>query len=179
MLTAMLEATGRLSAFARQSSELGAWLRAREGSTEPPLRVDALHALLVKTDTRHQWEMQNTPDLGGSLIPAGADGAMLATALVAVADAVAREHNSPSAVMHFTREGDALTISARPTSPRKSSQTRGSAAPDREAFFAQGGLGLGLVTASHVFARLHGTITRQPDDSLQLAFPVNPIGGPP
>lgn len=180
MLTAMLEATGRLSWFARQSSELGAWMRTRDETSGAALRVDALYALLLKTDSRHTWALDETPSLVSAQIAGGADGAILTTSLVAVADAVAREHNSAAAVAHISSaDGTTLTVTVRPSTPRKASQTRASAAPDRDAFFVQGGLGLGLVTASHVFAYLQGTVARQSDDSLQLTFPLKPSGGPP
>jgi K+-sensing histidine kinase KdpD len=162
MLDAMLDATGRLTAIARQASDLGAWLAARDTT---PLESVAVTEVLEEITKR------TAPDGTISVIRVNesaeqppmvqADAPALAGAVMALAESMAREAGGAIVEIRQVRDdpgtSPSLSLRTRTTPAVENGQVEGHA--QRALSFDRGGAGLALIAASYVLDA-HGARTR-------------------
>lgn len=178
MLEAMLDATGRLTAIARQASELGGWLTTR--STLPLRAVAAaevLEALSARADGGGVHVLRRGPGAADA-VRLRADPPMLADAVVSFAESIRRETGDGMIEISLSDplpEGSTGLL-VRPSSAAGTpiSSPSGSAA-QRALSFDRGGAGLALIVASFVLDAHGASITPGNDDAIQIRFP--PEGG--
>lgn len=145
MLDAMLDATGRLTAIARQASDLGSWLG---GSNSQAFETVTLARVLDEVDKHRQPAGLTVLRAADAEAPAiRADVAALPTAIIAVAEWLGRETGSPVEVSVAPADADATVgIRLRACHPEAATLR----APTRGIVFDAGGAGLALIAASHI-----------------------------
>lgn len=175
MLAAMLEATGKLSAIARQASDLGHWMQ--EHANKPAHTIDpiALGEAMTRLNQRHELTATYSFSRAQPASTASSDddgeSGMLAGALLAVADAAAREAGSSSATIRLSTDRETLTIDIHTTASRP---TPAETIDRRKPFFTNGGLGLALVSASYVLDAYRSAFVRADgNETIKLSFPMN------
>lgn len=171
MLDAMLDATGRLTAIARQASDLGAWLGTHESDA---FEAVTLTAVLDEVDKRREpagLTVRRPTELPAAVIRA--DAGALASALIALAEWLARESGAAVEVSTSPATGEGTVgfrLRAQPThdvAPRASAL--------RVAFDA-GGAGLALVAASHILDA-HGAAVDAADSPAVVDVRFRTAGG--
>jgi signal transduction histidine kinase len=141
ILKAMLEATSQLAALGRQASALGLALEQPAGRS--PVEVTQLAERLRRLRPVH--ECTTSPLISAQMVRATGDGSALADALVALADAVAREAEAVRAHVAFSEAaGPDLLVDIVADPP--GACTSGRVAVRR--WFLLGGYGLGLLHAA-------------------------------
>jgi signal transduction histidine kinase len=161
MLDAMLDATGRLTAIARQASELGAWLTARDTAPLEPVAVgDVLDEIAKRTAPDGAIAVVRGRDSADETPRVRADAAALAGAIMALAESMARE--AGGGIVEVCQApgdeaGPSLSLRARTRAASENGQADGHA--QRAMSFDRGGAGLALVAASYVLDA-HGAETR-------------------
>jgi K+-sensing histidine kinase KdpD len=161
MLDAMLDATGRLTAIARQASDLGAWLAARDTT---PLESVAVAEVLEEITKR------TAPDGAVSVVRVNesgeqpmvqADASALAGAVMALAESMAREAGGAIVEIRQVRDNPdtspSLSLRTRTTPAVENGHVEGHV--QRALSFDRGGAGLALIAASYVLDA-HGARTR-------------------
>jgi hypothetical protein len=142
MLDAMLAATGRLTAIAQQASQLGAWLS--EQQHEVTFTRVPVAALLDRVDRKGSTAVTlSARPSACSSFDIQADADALASALVSVAEGLAREHGATAVDISALEDTSGVRLHCH------TSQDAGAAEAHPFTFDA-GGMGLALVSASHV-----------------------------
>jgi K+-sensing histidine kinase KdpD len=162
MLDAMLDATGRLTAIARQASELGAWLAARDTTPLESVAVaDVLEEITKRTAPDGAISVIRTSDSGEQSPRVQADASALAGAVMALAESMAREAGgSVVEISHRRQAPDAspsLSLRTRTAPAAENGHVEGHA--QRALSFDRGGAGLALIAASYILDA-HGAHTR-------------------
>jgi hypothetical protein len=176
MLEAMLDATGRLTTIARQASDLGNWLAAVEAAPRTAVAVEAVAAAVA-------GRLSNDGPITLIAPPQGTgtraehterDAAALAGAIVSLAESMHRDDETATIEISVSGGLDGrhpgFVLCPRSTGARTVHPTR-SGLP-RALAFDQGGAGLALIAASHVFD--YHRVVLEPDDapgSLSVRFP--------
>lgn len=151
MLSAMLEASGRLTALGRQAADLSSWLHHQDAGPERPgASLQAVREELVK-QAPTSVAIQPVTSGADEIVAGHGAAATLAAACLTVAQLAMRECAQTSAGLTLTRETPDTVIVRIDVGPN--------AAPDasidqvsQTVPFDRGGLGLSLVMASHILA---------------------------
>jgi light-regulated signal transduction histidine kinase (bacteriophytochrome) len=173
MLEAMLQSTARLTAIARQASDLGLWLTALETTPLPTVSLgDVVDALTERAQNTASVriaasDVATAPRLNAESRP-------LADAVIALAESMARETGEAEIEVSISAStADAATrFVLRPRTyagPPVSPPSR--AAAERAVTFDRGGAGLGLVLASYVLDAHGATVTPDESGHISLQFP--------
>lgn len=145
MLDAMLDATGRLTAIARQASDLGSWLG---GSNSQAFETVSLDRVLDEVDKRREPAGLTIIRAADATAPdIRADVTALAGAIIALAEWLGRETGSPVEVSTAPAGADASVGVRLRACPPDAGMVR---APTRGIVFDAGGAGLALIAASHI-----------------------------
>jgi signal transduction histidine kinase len=165
ILTAMLEATGRLTTIGRQVDHLREWCgpRVPDVARDVPAR-DLAEAAARASDGRLTLT-DSARACDAPLLVFDRDA--VAAALVALGVLVSREHGVREVTLDAAATGDHVTFTLLPAAP-------GGTAPDRSpatVAFNSGGQGLSLVVASYVLDG-HGAIAAPADTpgAIQVRF---------
>lgn len=165
MIKAMLDATGRLTTLGRQASDLSSWITR---TAAEPAGVVTLPALLADVTRRVTGAVETTAvsDAAAASRVRSPEPSMLAAAIAALVDSVARETGDPAATIAVAADHDTrdATVSLFIGPPKDVSDARTSAGPAHTAeatdvAFDHGGLGLALVLASYVFDAHEARVT--------------------
>lgn len=162
MIKAMLDATGRLTMLGRQASDLSSWMTRNKAGV--PANHVALPALLADVSGRVAGPLDTAAvsDAAAAARVRSPEPEMLAAAIAALVDNVARETGEPAAPVAVVadRDADAETVSLFIGPPSDVDGARASAdAANAEVAFDGGGLGLALVLASYVLDAHEARVT--------------------
>lgn len=177
MLQAMLDATGRLTAIARQASDLGMWLAKRDSS---PLELVSTADVLDEVDIRIPSDGAITVIRPPEMLYAHlrADASALAGAIVALAESMARETGGSAIEIAPVARGTgapALSLRSR-TFEEKVNGHAGPASATRALSLELGGAGLALVAASYVLDA-HGAAIEPGDVPGSITIRFGESGG--
>lgn len=162
MLDAMLDATGRLTAIARQASDLGAWLAARDTTPLESVAVtEVLEEITKRTAPDGAISVVRAHESGEQAPRVQADASALAGAVMALAESMAREAGGGVVEICQVRDdpgwSPSLSLRTRTTPAVENGHVEGHA--QRALSFDRGGAGLALIAASYVLDA-HGAQTR-------------------
>ena len=164
IITAMLEATGRLAAIGRQAADLRAWCGPHPADTATDVAARELAATAVRASD------------GLLAVTAGADACeaivrvldldAVAAALAALGVLVSRERGARDVSLDVAGAADHVTFTVIPAPGGA-----GPAMPSSAVVFDRGGQGLSLVVASYVLDA-HGPVVApaDPPGSIQVRF---------
>jgi hypothetical protein len=175
MLTAMLDATGRLADIGRQASDAAVFLKR---SPAEDLGTVPVHVLLDHVGrATPDVAIAACPDEVGSRLIRTANAATLATAIGAVALLAMREAGQRTVTVLAADDGGQVRLTFLPGTDIHTAAAADAsemATNDGPVSFDRGGLGLALVLASYVFDA-HGTTvtTRRPSGPIDLRLPVD------
>jgi light-regulated signal transduction histidine kinase (bacteriophytochrome) len=172
VLEAMLQSTARLTAIARQASDLGLWLTALE--TTPLLTVSLGDVVDALTERAQNTASVRIAALDIAPARIKAEPRALADAVIALAESMARETGETEIEVSISAStADAATrFVLRPRTyagPPVSPPSR--TAAERAVTFDRGGAGLGLVFASYVLDAHGATVTPDESGHISLQFP--------
>ena len=163
MFQAMHDATGRLSALAREASELAAWCDGRQPEGSEVVTIDDLvGAVASGAAKKSPREVHVADDVRSAKVRSQPEGALVAS-LTAVTEAVAREApGAPVALAASAASGaDAVLLEIAPAVWDRAPRSQTSATFN----FASGGSGLALVLASYVLDAHEVQLIPRPDDA--------------
>jgi hypothetical protein len=166
MLTGILDATTRISAIARQASELATWIDGRALDGHDAIPVGALVERAIAGAASRGTAIEVADD-AAKVIVNTPNAASLAAALSAMVDAVSRGLTPDRpAIVRVRREGDrpGVTIEIGPATSADPS-----AGGDPIAF-DQGGHGLALVLAAAVLDAHDATVSSRPGGTMVVTL---------
>jgi two-component system phosphate regulon sensor histidine kinase PhoR len=164
MLAAMLDATGRLTAIGRQASDLANWLGPTGPVAEAGVPIGALEEVLqARLPVGRASVVVDAPP---SLHVVTRDVMQLGMAVAALVESYVRDRpDGPALVLVRQAGGDVvITIGQEAATNQEAGNPR-----EEDVSFASGGLGLGLVLASHVLDGHGARVTRSvPSGMLEI-----------